>query len=129
MQDVSAGARPCHRRPPGGNVKGGESGGHAMSGSEAVANILIVGDEAAVRKQLDRIRPAKQARRINAGLRAFREAVEQVLPLVQSAAALNDPVPLSSAVRGLFRFLLAATGAADGVLLVRAYDPARDPAE
>src|SRR3954454_2570925 len=43
---------------------------------------------AAVRKQLDRIRPAKLARRINAGLKAFREAVEQVLPLVQSAAAL-----------------------------------------
>jgi DNA-binding response OmpR family regulator len=84
---------------------------------------------AAVRKQLDRIRPAKQARRINAGLKAFREAVEQILPLVQSASALNDPVPLSSAVRSLFRFLLAATGASDGVLLVRAYDPARQPAE
>jgi DNA-binding response OmpR family regulator len=84
---------------------------------------------AAVRKQLDRIRPAKQARRINAGLKAFREAVDQILPLVQSAAALNDPVPLSHAVRGLFRFLLAATGATDGVLLVRAYDPARLPPE
>lgn len=84
---------------------------------------------AAVKKQLDRIRLAKQARRINAGLKAFREAVEQILPLVQSAAALNDPVPLSHAVRGLFRFLLAATGAGDGVLLVRAYDPARQPDE
>jgi two-component system nitrogen regulation response regulator NtrX len=84
---------------------------------------------AAVRKQLDHIRPAKQARRINQGLAAFREAVEQILPLVQSASALNDPVPLSSAVRSLFRFLLAATGASDGVLLVRAYDPARQPAE
>jgi ActR/RegA family two-component response regulator len=83
----------------------------------------------AVKKQLDHLRPAKQARQLNAGLRAFREAVEQILPLVQSASALNDPVPLSSAVRSLFRFLMAATGAGDGVLLVRAYDDARQPPE
>ena len=41
----------------------------------------------AVRKQLDRIRPAKQGRRLHQSLAAFREAVDKVLPLVQSATA------------------------------------------
>jgi ActR/RegA family two-component response regulator len=84
---------------------------------------------AAVRRQLDRIRPARRERRLHRSLVAFREAVEKVLPLVQSAAALNDPVPLPQAIGSLFRFLLRSTGAADGVLLVRNYDAAREPAE
>jgi two-component system nitrogen regulation response regulator NtrX len=84
---------------------------------------------AAVRRQLDRIRPAKRERRLHQSLVAFREAVEKILPLVQSAAALNDPVPLPEAVASLFRFLLRTTGARDGVLLVRSYDPGRTPAE
>src|SRR5262249_54711440 len=84
---------------------------------------------AAVRRQLDYIRPAKRERHMHEGLVAFREAVGKVLPLVQSAAALNDPVPLPEAVCGLFRFLLQATGARDGVLLVRHYDADRQPAE
>src|SRR5439155_19252918 len=64
---------------------------------------------AAVRRQLDRIRPAKRERRLHQTLVAFREAVEKILPLVQSAAALNDPVPLPEAVASLFRFLLRTT--------------------
>src|SRR5947209_15198835 len=84
---------------------------------------------AAVRRQLDRIRPAKRERRLHQTLVNFREAVEKVLPLVQSAAALNDPVPLPEAVRSLFRFLLRTTGALDGVLLVRSYDADRQPVE
>lgn len=72
---------------------------------------------AAIAKQLDRIRPAKRERELNHTLRSFRESVEKVLPLVRSAAALNDPVPLPDAVHSLFRFLLRATGAADGVLI------------
>src|SRR5438477_5954308 len=60
----------------------------------------------AVHRQLERIRPAKRERRLHQSLVAFREAVEMVLPLVRSAAALNDPVPLPEAVRSLFRFLL-----------------------
>ena len=56
---------------------------------------------------------------MNRSLAAFREAVEKVLPLVQTAAALNDPVPLPEAVKSLFRFLIRVTGAADGVLIVR----------
>jgi two-component system nitrogen regulation response regulator NtrX len=52
-----------------------------------------------------------------------------VLPLVQSAAALNDPVPLPEAIRSLFGFLLRTTRARDGVLLVRDYESDRQPAE
>jgi two-component system nitrogen regulation response regulator NtrX len=83
----------------------------------------------AVRRQLDRIRPARRARQLHQGLVAFRSSVEKVLPLVRSAAALNDPVPLSSAVRNLFRFLQLTTGAGDGVLVVHSYDATRTPPE
>ncbi|HEY8505255.1 MAG TPA: transcriptional regulator, partial [Gemmataceae bacterium] len=74
---------------------------------------------AAVRKQLERIVPAKRQRQFVQKLVAFREAVERVLPLARAAAALNDPVPLPEAVRGLFRFVLRTTRARDGVLVVR----------
>jgi two-component system, NtrC family, nitrogen regulation response regulator NtrX len=84
---------------------------------------------AAVRRQLERIRPAKRERLLHRTLVAFREAVEKVLPLVESAAKLNDPVPLPDAIRSLFRFLLRTTAARDGALFVRSYDPARQPAE
>jgi two-component system nitrogen regulation response regulator NtrX len=81
----------------------------------------------AVRKQLDRIRPARREKRINQGLATFRAAVEQVLPLVQAAEALNDPVPLPAAIRSLFGFLQSTTGARAGVLLVHSYEPQRQP--
>jgi hypothetical protein len=42
---------------------------------------------------------------------------------------MNDPVPLSDAVRHLFRFLQQTTAASDGVLLVHSYDATRVPAE
>jgi DNA-binding response OmpR family regulator len=84
---------------------------------------------AAVRRQLDRIRPARRERKLHQGLVAFREAVEKVLPLVQSAAALNDPLPLPDAVASLLAFLVRTTRAADGVLLVRAFDPDHVPPE
>jgi ActR/RegA family two-component response regulator len=83
----------------------------------------------AVRRQLDRIRPARRAKRLHQSLIAFRSALEKVLPLVQAAAALHDPVPLPAAVGNLFRFLMRTTGARDGVLLVRSYDAERQPAE
>ena len=78
---------------------------------------------AAVRKQLERIIPAKRHRQFTEGLRQFRESVEKILPLVQSAAAMNDPVPLPDAVRNLFQFLIRTTGSADGVLLGRHVSP------
>jgi ActR/RegA family two-component response regulator len=81
----------------------------------------------AVQKQLDRIRPARREKRINQGLATFRATVEQVLPLVQAAAALNDPVPLNDAIRSLFRFLLRTTCARSGVLLVHSYEADRQP--
>jgi ActR/RegA family two-component response regulator len=84
---------------------------------------------AAVRRQLERIRPARRERLVHRQLVEFREALDKVLPLVQAAAVLNDPVPLPQAVRGLFRFLLQTTGAADGVLVVRSYDARRQPEE
>jgi two-component system, NtrC family, nitrogen regulation response regulator NtrX len=83
----------------------------------------------AVRKQLDAIRPAKRERRLHDSLVAFREAVEKIVPLVQSAAALNDPVPLPDAVSSLLRFLIVSTHARDGVLLVRRYSDSDDPPE
>src|SRR5262245_18593581 len=78
---------------------------------------------AAVRRQLERIIPAKRHRQFLQGLLQFRESVEQILPLVQSASALNDPVPLPDAIRNLFRFLIRSTGSADGVLLGRQVSP------
>jgi len=83
----------------------------------------------AVRKQLEQIRPARRERRLHQSLVAFRETVEKIVPLVQSAAALTDPVPLPEAVSSLFRFLLESTHAADGILFVRHYDAERQPAE
>ena len=83
----------------------------------------------AVQRQLDRIRPARRERRLHQGLAAFRGAVEKVLPLVQASAAMHDPAPLPAAVHSLFRFLARTTGARDGALLVRAYEPGREPAE
>lgn len=74
---------------------------------------------AAVRKQLDRIAPAKRQREFTDGLRQFRESVGRILPLVQSTAALNEPVPLPEAVKHLFRFLVRLTGAADGAMVAR----------
>src|SRR5438874_213188 len=84
---------------------------------------------AAVRRQLDRIRPAKRERRLHHSLVAFREAVEKVLPLVQSASAINEPVPLPMAIRTLLQFLIQITKAHTGVLLARSYDARRQPAE
>lgn len=74
---------------------------------------------AAVKKQLDKIIPAKRQRELNHSLAEFREAVAKVLPLVQGSAALHDPLPLPVAVHTLFRFLLQATGAKSGALVVR----------
>ncbi len=78
---------------------------------------------AAVRRQLDRVIPLKRQRELNRTLAEFRDAVEKILPLVRGSAALNDPVPLPTAVHSLFRFLLDTTGAADGALVVRHAPP------
>ncbi len=74
---------------------------------------------AAVKKQLDKIRPAKRQRELTESLGSFRQTLEKVLPLVRASAALNDPVPLPQAIHTLFRFLLRATEATSGALIVR----------
>lgn len=83
----------------------------------------------AVAKQLDVIRPAKRVRELHKTLMAFRNAVEQIVPLVHSAATLNEPVPLPDAIRSFVRFLMQVTHARAGLLLVRHYDASRQPAE
>lgn len=83
----------------------------------------------AVKKQLDQIRPARRERRLHRSLAEFRAAVEKTLPLVQSASALTDPVPLPETVRRLVRFVVELTHAKAGVLLVRHYDASREPVE
>jgi ActR/RegA family two-component response regulator len=83
----------------------------------------------AVQQQLERIRPARRERQLHQSLAAFRTAVEKVLPLVQTAAALHDPVPLPAAISHLLRFLQRGTGARDSVLLVRSYQADRQPTE
>jgi len=83
------------------------------------ANLTRESFLAAVKKQLEKIRPAKRQRQFNQSLAAFREAVEKVLPLVRTAAALNDPVPLPDAVKSLLRFAARAAGAADGAMILR----------
>src|SRR5882724_3896000 len=55
----------------------------------------------AVRRQLDRIKPARRERRLHLGLVAFREAVEKLLPLARNAAALNDPLSPPQAIASL----------------------------
>jgi ActR/RegA family two-component response regulator len=77
---------------------------------------------ASVRRQLERIIPAKRHRQFTRSLFAFREAVEKVLPLVQSSAAMNDRAPLPEAIRSLFLFLLRTTSASDGALIVHHVD-------
>ena len=49
--------------------------------------------------------PPSGSGELNRSLAAFREAVEKVLPIVRTAAALNDPVPLPEAVKSLLRFV------------------------
>lgn len=80
---------------------------------------------AAVKKQLARIGPAKRERELQAAQAAFRSAVEQVLPLVRSTAALSTAAPLPSAAAALCGFLREATNAADAVLLIHHGDSSR----
>lgn len=82
-----------------------------------------------VHNQLEQIRPAKRERRLHRSLAAFREAVGRILPLVQQSGLLNDPVPIPTAIRSLFQFLVETTGAVDAVLLVRSYEAEREPQE
>jgi CheY-like chemotaxis protein len=78
---------------------------------------------AAVRRQLARIRPLKRQRELQRSLAAFRDAVEQIIPYVQAAAVLQDPVPIPDAARDLLRWAIRITKAADGLLVVYVSSP------
>lgn len=73
---------------------------------------------AAVRRQLARLRPLKRQRELQRSLVAFRSAVEQIVPYVQAAAVLQDPVPVPQAARDLLRLAMRITRAGEGGLLV-----------
>jgi len=73
----------------------------------------------AVGHQLEKIRPARQQRAFAKSLFEFHSAIDRILPLVRSSSILNDPVPVSAAVKTLFRFLMKLTQANDGVLLIQ----------
>lgn len=90
--------------------------------NQSLTREVLVGT---VRRQLERIRPAKRQRAVTANLAAFREAVQKVLPLVRASAELNDPLPLPNAMRLLVQFAMDITGAADGVVIVRQDDRVR----
>ncbi len=83
----------------------------------------------AVRRQLNYIRPAKRERRLHQSLVTFRNAIDKILPLVESLEALTDPVTLPEAIAKLFQFLKNLTHARDGILVVRHFDPQKQPAE
>jgi ActR/RegA family two-component response regulator len=82
----------------------------------------------AVNRQLERIRPAKRERLINQGLRRFRKSLEEVLPLVQSAAVWSDPLPLPEAFRALIGFMISLTRGSSAVLIVRCGPTSSTPA-
>jgi ActR/RegA family two-component response regulator len=73
----------------------------------------------AVARQLERIRPAKRERLVNLGLRRFRDALDEVLPLVQSAAVWTDPLPVPEAIRDLISFMIRLTRGSSAILIVR----------
>lgn len=85
---------------------------------------------AAVRRQLTQIVPAKKRREMNAALSQFRADVEKVLPLVQTSAALTDPVPLPRAAAVLCAYVMSETGASHAAVVasvdgaIRAWDAA-----
>lgn len=82
---------------------------------------------AAVRKQLDRLRPVKREKQIHAQLERFRSVVRAVLPRLETATALQgESVPLELGLQVLLRHARALTGATAGLLVVRRFN-AGDP--
>jgi ActR/RegA family two-component response regulator len=81
----------------------------------------------AVKRQLERIRPARRERLINQGLRRFRQSLEEVLPLVQSAAVWTDPLPLPDALRDLIGFMIRLSRGSSAILIVRSGPTSTEP--
>lgn len=74
---------------------------------------------AIVRRQLAQIRPAKRQREHLARVQQFRQALESLLPMVQTTAELAHQVPFSESLQSLLRLTQALFQTEDGVLLVR----------
>jgi len=74
---------------------------------------------AVVRRQLEQIRPAKRERQHLERVRRFREAVEAVLPMVQTASQLASGIAPSESLRALLCLAQDIFQSRQGVLLVR----------
>jgi len=73
----------------------------------------------AVTKQLDRIVPAKRQRELNRSLAEFREAVQQILPLVRGSSALNEGRLPAGTLGSLVAIAMQIHGADRGALVIR----------
>lgn len=77
---------------------------------------------AAVRKQLERIRPIKRERLIVQQLERFRSVVREALPRLETASVLQqDGATLEQIVPGLLQLAHKLTGATAGLLIVRQF--------
>lgn len=77
---------------------------------------------AAVKKQLDRIRPLKRERLIHQQLERFRAVVREALPRLETASVLQkDGASLEQIASGLLKFVQKLTFASAGLLIIRQF--------
>ncbi len=74
---------------------------------------------AVVRRQLEQIRPAKRERQHLERVRQFQQALEAIVPLVQTASDLSSGIAPSESLRALLQFAQDIFETQQGVLLVR----------
>jgi ActR/RegA family two-component response regulator len=77
---------------------------------------------AAVRKQLERLRPLKRERLFQVQLERFRAIVREALPRLEAASALQgEAVPFELGIRSILKHAQLVTGATAGLLVVRRF--------
>jgi two-component system nitrogen regulation response regulator NtrX len=74
---------------------------------------------AVVRRQLEQIRPAKRERQHLERVRQFQQALEAIVPLVQTTSDLSSGIAPSESLRALLQFAQDIFQTRHGVLLVR----------
>jgi two-component system nitrogen regulation response regulator NtrX len=74
---------------------------------------------AVVRRQLEQIRPAKRERQHLERVRQFQQALEAIVPLVQTTSDLSSGIAPSESLRALLQFAQDIFETRHGVLLVR----------
>lgn len=84
---------------------------------------------AAVRKQLERLRPLKMQRQLQARLQRFQEAIEQAIPYVRVATHRPLIQSKEEMIHSLLEHLCDVTGAVDGCLVLRQFTQAHEPHE